>query len=342
MAAKCSMCRQKLDPDEIYHPKNSPKILCEDCISLNFYQCDRCNEYVTEKELAEYDIPDCYDDICLECAKKHLKQCEDCENFILPEHAVIIDNKTYCKDCSETYLYQCDCCKKYVADDELAEYDIPDCYDDICLECAKKYLKQCVDCGNFILPETAVTDGQKIYCPDCAELYQNNCNICNRPFFTKDLRIEEVAGKDIYICQACFQEKIFTCSRCKQYYHADQAVTDEKGNRYCRYCGWQFAPVECFHCQAEILGKDALIVRTPEKDITVCRLCAEKYYRRCYGCRLLKPIAEVTKVKHVWSCKECRKDVERKLLAQAYAWVSDILHGLFIRNIIYNMFRGRF
>ena len=346
MSVKCSMCRKKLEPDEVCHAKNSPKILCEDCLWSNFYQCDRCQEYVALEELADYDIPDCYDDICIDCARKLLKQCADCSCFILPETTVVVDNKTYCPDCSEAYLYQCDVCKKYVKLEELADYDISDCYDDICIDCARKLLKQCADCSCFILPETTVVVDNKTYCPDCSEAYLYQCDVCKK--YVKFDKLEAYDIPDGYddICRECFQKKFFLCSKCEEYYPADQAVTDEKGNKYCRFCGWKYAPIECFHCQTKVLGKDALFVRLPDGDIAVCAQCAQSHYRRCYGCKMLKPIKEAIKVETVWSCKECRGTVKKLLLEerrrQALAQSLNFLRGLQIARIILNAFRGKF
>lgn len=143
-------------------------LVCEECISREYGQCDECGEWFPCDELTETGNGN---HVCESCLDDGYFCCEDCGTWYPENDAVEVNPNTrhsrcVCEECAERNYRRCDDCGEYF-DESLIVYS--DAYHDICTNCSDDWCS-CNSCGEVMRVDDAVYDDRECvyYCSDCA------------------------------------------------------------------------------------------------------------------------------------------------------------------------------
>lgn len=157
--------------------------------------------------------------ICRHCYEKLMINCYRCSTSIWKNNPNTVkhNNKYYCKRCASVFFKHCSSCDK-IMDISREEY-----YRDIL--------------------------NQNIYCKDCASV-MSKCHTCGEVGHESCFKKIIVNGREISVCNSCFNLNYFECKHCNSYHPSSTAVYANDGF-YCTNCA-NILFRHCNHCHAVI------------------------------------------------------------------------------------------
>lgn len=133
MRETCYECGRELGGHEARYEIWGGEYVCEECSDRYYTRCEDCDELVLDEELVPVDDSAHY--VCEDCAANY-HTCSYCQELFSP-HRIAIDTgrRTLCRFCYEDYFFSCaECGEVYHIDD--AER-VNDYY--LCTECAENH-----------------------------------------------------------------------------------------------------------------------------------------------------------------------------------------------------------
>lgn len=122
---------------------------------------------------------------------------------------------------TEVNLHSCDECGNTFESDVLTEQE----GEFYCSDCFKDIFTTCSDCCEIIWFIDATTINSNYVCESCVENY-SYCDHCNTHVSSDEISSAIRRGREISICNSCFQSDFARCSNCDNIFH-DSIITND-------------------------------------------------------------------------------------------------------------------
>ena len=155
----CYSCECGVHEDEVCWADDH--CYCQDCYCERFSYCEECDEDVLQEDMVHIEDKQIY--VCNDCAANNYTECEDCNAWTANAYYIEDDDKHVCEKCFEDYT-GCEKCDKYFSSDDITRID------DVCVcsACKKEHYTQCAECDEFVEnADTIENDNGDMVCDDC-------------------------------------------------------------------------------------------------------------------------------------------------------------------------------
>ncbi|CAF2063342.1 unnamed protein product [Rotaria magnacalcarata] len=278
LACRCHKCKYSINCDNENEIKFNNR-----SYHVNCFTCIMCNDNLNNLTNKKFQINNDGEAICTKCERKQANKCFLCQQAILREESIILENKYYHKNC-----FQCfQCQKSLINEKNFRIHSLKLC----CFQCYTEHFAiRCEKCSELISNGITTSYNGKKYHPDCFQCRKCKTNIIDSKFTIHDDQICCIECYNEHFTEKCFQclkslsnrESIifnentyhldcFKCEKCNKTIN-DLKFATYNSQAYCIQCYNENFAVKCYQCLKPISVGKSIVYNE------------NKYHSNCFRC----------------------------------------------------------